>query len=86
MKTKNEAARLAADRFDQPDPTEVCDLLEEWLSTNPENVSLQGEPVVLSHVLKDKDIDSDIEVICFLNFNNNFLLFHVVLFKIVDLL
>ena len=66
MKSKTDAARLAADRFYQPDPTEVSELLEELLSTNPENVSLQGESVVLSYVLKDKDIDSDIEVSCFI--------------------
>lgn len=59
MKTKTEAARLAAERSIEPDPTEVCELLDEWLSTDPENVCLHGEPVVWSHVLNASSSTGD---------------------------
>ena len=79
MKTKTEAARLAGERSIEPDSTEVCEFLEEWLATNPENVSLHGEPVVLTHVLKDINCDSDIEVdfINLLKYCNDFLIFFI---------
>ncbi|XP_046453620.1 PMS1 protein homolog 1-like isoform X3 [Daphnia pulex] len=49
MYLKSEAARLAAGRCTEPETNEVCELLEQWLSTDPENVCLHGEPVFWSH-------------------------------------
>jgi hypothetical protein len=47
--SQSEAARLADGRCTEPETNEVCELLEQWLSTDPENVCLHGEPVFWSH-------------------------------------
>ena len=57
----SEAARLAAGRCTEPETTEVCQLLEQWLSTDPENVCLHGEPVFWSHSIDASPADKENE-------------------------
>lgn len=42
---------MAKDRCDDPDEEEVSELLEQWLSTYPDNRCLHGEPVVWNYAI-----------------------------------
>lgn len=50
-----EAAKLAKDRCIDPEEDELCELLDQWLSTDPEdNCCLHGEPVVWSYLVSQE--------------------------------
>ncbi|XP_057375180.1 PMS1 protein homolog 1-like isoform X2 [Daphnia carinata] len=53
---KFEAARLAVERCTEPDEGEVRELLEQWLSMEPENVCLHGEPVIWNYPINAQPV------------------------------
>ncbi|KAI9553876.1 putative MLH2 [Daphnia sinensis] len=53
---KFEAARLAAERCTEPEEGEVRELLEQWLSTESENVCLHGEPIIWNYSLNAQPV------------------------------